>query len=86
VAGLHGAILDSWSNYINQVEKHVFIVTYGCYPDTTQSLSCPTSTKRSGCFVKTSVSGLDMPDGYKRSTNDLVRPQLRQRRTSRGDS
>src|SRR5689334_1915977 len=26
-----GAILDSWMYYIDQVERNVFIVTYGCH-------------------------------------------------------
>jgi hypothetical protein len=26
-----GPVLDTWMYYISQADKHVFIVTYGCY-------------------------------------------------------
>lgn len=45
-----GPILDSWVYYMNEVDRHVFIVTYGCYPDTDADiagLNMPDGYKRS---------------------------------------
>jgi len=62
-----GPILDTWMYYINVAEKHVFIVTYGCYPigDTRPVVS--SEHKEIGLFSETDVPALNMPDGYKRS-------------------
>jgi 8-oxo-dGTP pyrophosphatase MutT (NUDIX family) len=62
-----GPILDTWMYYINVAEKHVFIVTYGCYPigDTQAVLSH--EHKEIGLFGESKVATLAMPDGYKRS-------------------
>lgn len=62
-----GPILDTWMYYINVVEKHVFIVTYGCHPigNTTPVLSH--EHKEVGLFSEDEVPSLVMPDGYKRS-------------------
>lgn len=62
-----GPILDSWMYYINEVEKYVFIVTYGCYPDTDAEPVLSHEHKEVGLFAENEIAGLNMPDGYKRS-------------------
>jgi len=62
-----GPILDTWMYYIHVAEKHLFIVTYGCYPhgDTEPVLSH--EHNELGLFTEHDVPGLNMPEGYKRS-------------------
>lgn len=62
-----GPILDSWMYYINAVERHVFIVTYGCHStgDTPPVISH--EHKEIALFGEDEFPGLVMPDGYKRS-------------------
>ena len=46
-----GPLLDVWMYDIVQAERHVFIVTYGCYlpePPVPRTRCCPSSTSRSG--------------------------------------
>ncbi|MEU8895015.1 NUDIX hydrolase [Nocardia sp. NPDC048505] len=62
-----GPILDSWIYYINQAERHVFIVTYGCYPDTDADPILSHEHKEVGLFSEDQIAGLKMPDGYKQS-------------------
>ncbi|WP_223885700.1 NUDIX hydrolase [Nocardia colli] len=62
-----GPILDSWIYYIASVERHVFIVTYGCYPDTDAEPVLSHEHKEVGLFREGEIAGLNMPDGYKRS-------------------
>lgn len=62
-----GPILDSWMYYINQVGRHVFIVTYGCYPVSDVDPVLSHEHKEIGLFARAEVDGLRMPDGYKRS-------------------
>ncbi|MFC8042837.1 NUDIX domain-containing protein [Nocardia sp. NPDC057353] len=62
-----GPILDSWMYYIDEAEKNVFIVTYGCYPDTAADPVLSHEHKEVGLFGEDDIAGLPMPDGYKRS-------------------
>lgn len=62
-----GPILDSWMYYIWQAKKHVFIVTYGCYPEESAEPVLSHEHKEVGLFAEAEVSGLTMPEGYKRS-------------------
>ena len=62
-----GLILDTWMYYINVVEKHVFIVTYGCYPIGNNQPVLSHEHKEIGLFDESEVGELVMPDGYKRS-------------------
>jgi ADP-ribose pyrophosphatase YjhB (NUDIX family) len=62
-----GPILDTWIYYINPVEKHVFIVTYGCHPQDTGEPVLSLEHKEVGLFTENDVTGLNMPEGYKRS-------------------
>jgi len=62
-----GPILDTWMYYINAAEKHVFIVTYGCYPLGTVEPVLSHEHKEISLFREDDVAGLAMPEGYKRS-------------------
>jgi ADP-ribose pyrophosphatase YjhB (NUDIX family) len=62
-----GPILDTWMYYINAAEKHVFIVTYGCYPIGNSEPVLSQEHKEVGLFGESEVPTLVMPDGYKRS-------------------
>ncbi len=62
-----GPILDTWMYYIAVAEKNVFIVTYGCYPDTGTEPVLSHEHKEIGLFTEAEVAGLTMPDGYRRS-------------------
>jgi ADP-ribose pyrophosphatase YjhB (NUDIX family) len=62
-----GPILDAWMYYIDAVEKHVFIVTYGCYPGDTGEPVLSHEHKEVGLFTEHEVPRLEMPASYKRS-------------------
>ena len=65
-----GPILDSWLYYINQVQKHVFIVTYGAHLQPGQETTDPVLShehSRIGLFKRDEVPDLIMPQGYKDS-------------------
>lgn len=62
-----GPILDTWMYYIDAVERHVFIVTYGCYPESKAVPTLSHEHKQIGLFSETDLSSLRMPDGYRRS-------------------
>jgi ADP-ribose pyrophosphatase YjhB (NUDIX family) len=62
-----GPILDTWMYHINVAEKHVFIVTYGCYPTGNARPTLSHEHKEIGLFSENEVPTLAMPDGYKRS-------------------
>ncbi|MEE2035773.1 NUDIX domain-containing protein [Nocardiopsis sp. CT-R113] len=60
-------ILDSWIYHITQVDRYVFIVTYGCHVDAQALIVVSSEHKEAGLFSATEVHGLPMPEGYKRS-------------------
>ncbi|MEU4281016.1 NUDIX domain-containing protein [Nocardiopsis dassonvillei] len=60
-------ILDSWMYHITQVDRHVFIVTYGCHVDSQAPVVVSSEHKEAGLFSATEVPGLPIPEGYKRS-------------------
>jgi 8-oxo-dGTP pyrophosphatase MutT (NUDIX family) len=62
-----GPILDSWMYYIDAAEKHVFIVTYGCYLDVDIDPVLSHEHKEIGLFTEAEVAKLNMPDGYRRA-------------------
>ncbi|HEV2782916.1 MAG TPA: NUDIX hydrolase [Actinophytocola sp.] len=62
-----GPILDAWMYHIEAAQKHVFIVTYGCYPDGESESVLSVEHKEIGLFNEHEVATLRMPDGYKRS-------------------
>ncbi|OLF14837.1 NUDIX hydrolase [Actinophytocola xanthii] len=62
-----GPILDTWMYYIGPAEKHVFIVTFGCFPSGDSRPVLSREHKEVGLFGEGEILGLTMPDGYKRS-------------------
>lgn len=62
-----GPILDTWMYYINVAEKHVFIATYGCFPETDIEPVLSNEHKEIGLFSSSEIDGLNMPHGYRRS-------------------
>jgi 8-oxo-dGTP pyrophosphatase MutT (NUDIX family) len=65
-----GSILDSWMYYIDQVERNVFIVTYGCHLRAGQNDVDPVLShehKQIGLFTEAEAGDLVMPGGYKTS-------------------
>lgn len=68
-----GPVLDTWMYYINTAEKHVFIVTYGCYPQDSRDPVLSHEHKEVALLEEHEVSDLNMPDGYKRSIGNWYR-------------
>jgi 8-oxo-dGTP pyrophosphatase MutT (NUDIX family) len=62
-----GPVLDTWMHYIKLVNKNVFIVTYGCYPDGDREPELSHEHKEIGLFTEQEANSLNMPKGYKRS-------------------
>jgi 8-oxo-dGTP pyrophosphatase MutT (NUDIX family) len=62
-----GPILDTWMYYIDVAEKHVFIVTYGCFPESDIEPVLSNEHKEVGLFSSPEVDRLTIPDGYRRS-------------------
>jgi 8-oxo-dGTP pyrophosphatase MutT (NUDIX family) len=65
-----GPLLDVWMYDIVQAERHVFIVTYGCYlpaADTTPDPVLSFEHRQIGEFTEPEVPDLVMPQGYKNS-------------------
>ena len=62
-----GPILDSWMYHIRAARKHVFIVTYGCFPSGAGAPVLSHEHKEVGLFEEHEATGLTMPDGYRRS-------------------
>ncbi|MFE1396456.1 NUDIX domain-containing protein [Nocardiopsis dassonvillei] len=60
-------ILDSWMYHITQVDKHVFIVTYGCRVDSDAPVVVSSEHKEAGLFTEDEVPYLAMSERYKRS-------------------
>ena len=61
-----GPLLDCWQYHIRP-DSDVVIVTYGCHVRSTDPPVISNEHKRAGLFTPGQVSGLVMPDGYKRS-------------------
>lgn len=62
-----GPILDTWMYYIDSVERHVFIATYGCHPQSDTDPVLSIEHKEIGLFKASEVGHLRMPEGYRRS-------------------
>jgi 8-oxo-dGTP pyrophosphatase MutT (NUDIX family) len=62
-----GPILDSWMYYVEAAGRHVFIVTYGCFPETGAEPVLSHEHEEVGLFGVGEIGGLPMPDGYRRS-------------------
>jgi 8-oxo-dGTP pyrophosphatase MutT (NUDIX family) len=62
-----GPLLDTWMYYIDTVERHVFIVTHGCFPASNLAPVLSHEHKEIGLFNGNEVDGLNIPEGYRRS-------------------
>lgn len=62
-----GPILDSWMYSIDVAGKHVFIVTYGCYPESDEEPVLSAEHREIGLFRTSDIARLVIPDGYRRS-------------------
>jgi 8-oxo-dGTP pyrophosphatase MutT (NUDIX family) len=65
-----GPILDAWMYFIEQVERNVFVVTYGCHLSGAQDDAEPVLSfehQQIGLFTEDEVAELVMPQGYKTS-------------------
>jgi 8-oxo-dGTP pyrophosphatase MutT (NUDIX family) len=62
-----GPILDAWMYHIDVARKHVFIVTYGCFPDAETDPVLSHEHREIGFFSAREIDGLNIPDGYRRS-------------------
>lgn len=62
-----GPILDSWMYYIEAADKHVFIVTYGCFPGGDSEPIVSEEHNAIGLFAEDEIATLPMPEGYKHS-------------------
>jgi 8-oxo-dGTP pyrophosphatase MutT (NUDIX family) len=62
-----GPILDSWMYYVEAADKHVFIVTYGCFPEADAEPVLSHEHVEAGLFDVGETAGLVIPDGYRRS-------------------
>jgi 8-oxo-dGTP pyrophosphatase MutT (NUDIX family) len=62
-----GPILDTWMYRIDSVGKHVFIVTYGCFPEAGITPVLSHEHEEIGLFSASEIARLNLPDGYRRS-------------------
>jgi 8-oxo-dGTP pyrophosphatase MutT (NUDIX family) len=62
-----GPILDTRMYWIDAARKHVFIVTYGCFPEGDVEPVLSHEHREIGLFSASEVDGLNLPDGYRRS-------------------
>jgi 8-oxo-dGTP pyrophosphatase MutT (NUDIX family) len=62
-----GPILDTWMYYVAVAQKHVFIVTYGCFPEAESDPVLSHEHREVGLFCANEIDGLNIPDGYRRS-------------------
>jgi 8-oxo-dGTP pyrophosphatase MutT (NUDIX family) len=76
-----GPILDTWMYYINVAEKHVFIATYGCFPETDIEPVLSNEHKEIGLFSARDVDGLNIPEGYRRSIATWINEPRREQHT-----
>jgi 8-oxo-dGTP pyrophosphatase MutT (NUDIX family) len=68
-----GPVLDTWMYSV--AGKHVFVVTYGCFPETDADPVLSREHHDVGLFNVSEVDGLDIPDGYRRSITRWVSEQ-----------
>jgi 8-oxo-dGTP pyrophosphatase MutT (NUDIX family) len=62
-----GPLLDAWVYAVETVGRHVFVVTYGCFPEADVEPVLSPEHRRIGLFGAAEVAALPMPDGYRRS-------------------
>jgi ADP-ribose pyrophosphatase YjhB (NUDIX family) len=74
-----GPILDTWMYHISKAGKHVFIATYGCFPQGDIEPVLSHEHKEIGLFRASEIDGLTIPDGYRRSIANWLRDPRRER-------
>ena len=62
-----GPVLDAWMYYIDVADKHVFIVTYGCYPQNTGDPVLSHEHKEVDLFTEQEIPDLNMPGVHRNS-------------------
>jgi 8-oxo-dGTP pyrophosphatase MutT (NUDIX family) len=62
-----GPVLDAWVYYVDVADKHVFVVTYGCHAEADPPPVLSHEHREVRLFPRAEVTGLRMPDGYRRS-------------------
>jgi mutator protein MutT len=62
-----GPLLDAWLYHVATVDRHVFVVTYGCVPGAAAEPELSAEHREVGLFDVAEVAGLTMPEGYRRS-------------------
>jgi 8-oxo-dGTP pyrophosphatase MutT (NUDIX family) len=68
-----GPVHDTWMCSV--AGKHVFVVTYGCFPETDADPVLSREHHDARLFNVSEVDGLDVPDGYRRSITRWVSEQ-----------
>ena len=66
------------------VERHVFIVTYGCHPQSDADPILSTEHQDIGLFSASEIARLRMPDGYRRSISAWLTHPARTHRAAPG--
>jgi hypothetical protein len=67
--------------YISAARKHVFIATYGCFPEADTEPVLSNEHKEIGLFSAGEVDRLNIPDGYRRSIATWINEPRRAQRT-----
>lgn len=83
-----GPLLDSWIYFIQEADRHVFIVTYGCYPDSDAAPVLSDEHKDARLFREDEIAALRMPDGYRKSIMNwfaLLRAENSESRDGQGE-
>lgn len=62
-----GPLLDAWLYRIAQVDKYVFVVTYGCHLVAAGPPVLSDEHRGFGLFAADELPGLPLPDGYRRA-------------------
>jgi ADP-ribose pyrophosphatase YjhB (NUDIX family) len=73
-----GPVLDTWMYHIDAIGRHVFVVTYGCFPETDLEPVLSDEHEQIGLFRANELDGLTMPDGYRRSIATWVNEPRRE--------
>jgi ADP-ribose pyrophosphatase YjhB (NUDIX family) len=79
-----GPVLDTWMYHIDVVDRHVFIVTYGCFPASDVEPVLSHEHQEIGLFSRSEVDGLNIPEGYRRSIATWLDDPRREQRARTG--
>jgi mutator protein MutT len=62
-----GPLLDAWLYHVTAVDRHVFVVTYGCVPGAAVEPVLSDEHVEVGLFAARELDRLRLPEGYRRS-------------------